>query len=77
MMEHREPPEVDSGGSAQEEARRNAPYEEEVMALPVRGDACSAFVALAAHTSSRENEVQPLGSGRVYTDEYTSTKRGV
>ncbi len=47
------------------------------MALPVRGDACSAFVALAAHTSSRENEVQPLGSGRVYTDEYTSTKRGV
>ena len=31
-----------------------------VEALPVHGDAHSAFVALASHTSSRENEVQPV-----------------
>jgi hypothetical protein len=37
---------------------RNTPCEEEVIVLPVRGDAHSAFVALAAHTRSRENEVQ-------------------
>ena len=61
--QHLAVPEVDSGGSAQEEARRNAPCEEEAMVLPARGDAHSAFVALAAHTSSRENEVQPVVSG--------------
>jgi hypothetical protein len=33
------------------------------MVLPARGDAHSAFVTLAAHTSSRENEVQPVVSG--------------
>jgi hypothetical protein len=62
-MEHREPPEMDSGGSVQEEARRNAPCEEEAVALPVRGDVYIEFVALAFHTSSRENEVQPVVSG--------------
>jgi len=55
-MEHREPAEVKIGGSAEEEARSNAPSEEEVMALPVCGDAHNAFVTLASHTSSREDD---------------------
>jgi hypothetical protein len=33
-MEHREALEVHSGGSAQEETRRNAPCEEEVWYFP-------------------------------------------
>jgi len=34
-----------------------------VEALPFHGAAHSVFVALASHTSSRENEVQPVVSG--------------
>jgi hypothetical protein len=43
---NREPAEVNIGGSAEEEARRNSPSEEEVRVLAVCGDAHNAFVSL-------------------------------
>jgi hypothetical protein len=46
------------GGGSSEKAHKYTPCEEEVMALPVHGEALNAFVTLPNHTSTRDDDVQ-------------------